>query len=301
MEVIRLGEFNPEAMEKKVTIQPLDCAVNMANNSRNNFACLKRLSYLLEYLEKMYPKKHQKYVDNLTKKFHQLSEEEFFIDINSKFEEILKENNHLIRFPELTKATLKFYLELLKIPQEVNWINDTIEVKQGDYIRSFLIPTYYFLEVLIATLGKETATSFFKRYISSFLDNELSKLPINFITLTDTFNRAKQSVGSPSDWVMVIGLLSESKYIFRNDNCLWIDALKDLPNQEIKYFICCYGDYQKAYSGSNGHAILTMEHTIAQGDPYCSRVKHDTRFDWNLEHPKKEVFDNLWPLANKKE
>jgi len=30
-----------------------------------------------------------------------------------------------------------------------------------------------------------------------------------------------------------------------------------------------------------------MEHTIAQGDPYCSRV------DWNLAHPPKEFWDNM--------
>ncbi len=36
-----------------------------------------------------------------------------------------------------------------------------------------------------------------------------------------------------------------------------------------------------------------MEHTIAQGDPYCSRVIHDTRVDWNLAHPPKEFWDNM--------
>jgi hypothetical protein len=38
---------------------------------------------------------------------------------------------------------------------------------------------------------------------------------------------------------------------------------------------------------------LTMEHTIAQGDQYCSRVLHDTRVDWNLKHPPKEFWDNI--------
>ncbi len=31
-----------------------------------------------------------------------------------------------------------------------------------------------------------------------------------------------------------------------------------------------------------------MEHTIAQGDKYCSRVLHDTRIDYDL--PQKFIF-----------
>ena len=39
-----------------------------------------------------------------------------------------------------------------------------------------------------------------------------------------------------------------------------------------------------------------MDHTIAEGDPYCSCVVHDTRIDWNLTHPSKEYWDSIWPL-----
>jgi hypothetical protein len=78
-----------------------------------------------------------------------------------------------------------------------------------------------------------------------------------------------------------------------NENCLWIEALTDLDDSELKYLVCCYGDYQSAQHHYNQHIILTMEHTIAQGDPYCSRVLHDTREDWDLRHPQKEFWDNL--------
>ena len=301
MEVVRLGEFNPNGLDKSVNIQPLDCAINVANNSKNNFACLKRLDYLLEYLKKMYPEEMQKYAENLTNKLQQLSKEESPINSNFEIQDILKEKEQLTNFPELAKTTMIFNLQLLKLLENIDWKKESVEVKQRDYIRSYLIPSYYFLEILIETLGKEKAIDLFKRYISSFLDREGSQLPSNFTTIADAFKRIKQSVGAPSDWVMVFGYISESKYLFRNDNCLWIEALEDLPDKEIKYFICCYGDYQTAYTGSKGHAILTMEHTIAMGDPYCSRVKHDTRLDWNLEHPKKEVFDKLWPIGRNDE
>ena len=179
-------------------------------------------------------------------------------------------------------------------------MNDNVKVKQGDYFRSFLIPSYYYLLVLTETIGREEAIKLFKRYISHFLRDQKTLSYIDYTTLEDLFEKRKKASQSPSDWVIVIGLSSNDKYYFRNDNCLWIDVLEDLPDSELKYYICCYGDYQNANTYSNENTVLTMKHTIAQGDPYCSRVKHDTRYDWNLEHPDREFFDKLWPMHDKK-
>ncbi|GAH04656.1 unnamed protein product, partial [marine sediment metagenome] len=59
-------------------------------------------------------------------------------------------------------------------------------------------------------------------------------------------------------------------------------------------YVCCYGDYEK-FKNYHDSIILTMEHTIAQGDPYCSRVLHDTRVDWDLHHPPKSFWDSMKP------
>ena len=105
--------------------------------------------------------------------------------------------------------------------------------------------------------------------------------------------KIKEAAHNPTDWVRIYGMISEAKMFFRNENCLWVDVLTDLPDKELKYFVCCYGDYQTARTYRNEHITLTMEHTIAEGDPYCSRVLHDTRIDWNLKHPPKEFWDNI--------
>jgi hypothetical protein len=74
-------------------------------------------------------------------------------------------------------------------------------------------------------------------------------------------------------------MIGEGKYAFRNDNCVFLNAIgEDLPDSELKYYVCCYRDYEK-FRNYHDSIILTMEHTIAQGDPYCSRVLHDTRID----------------------
>jgi len=296
LEVIRLGEFNSNALEQYIEIQPFESALNAANNQINNFACLKRLDYLLGFIDNYDQKILAKYVENLKNKFQGLLKEDFLGNNKSIFSEMLERKNHLNRYPVLAENTLNFNLQLLKLSNAVNWMSDIVKVKQGDYISSYLVPNYYYLLVLVETIGRDDAIKLFKRYITQFLTDQKTISNVTFTTLEDVFEKRKRSAKNPSDWVMVCGLLSKGKYFFRNDNCLWIEVLEDFPDKELKYCVCCYGDYQNANSYSNGNIVLTMKQTIAQGDPYCCRVKHDTRIDWDLEHPKKEFFDSIWPI-----
>jgi len=286
MEVIRTGEFNPSVLEQLTEIQPFDTALHIANNSSNNFACLKRLDYLLEFIDTNHQEILQKYIVNLTNKLQDQIKEDLLGDKKSILVKTSKETKLLSKYPRLLENALNFSFQLLDLSNKINWMKDTIKVKQGNYFRSYLIPSYYYILVLTETIGREEGIKLFKRYISQFLKSLKTTLDSSFTNLKDIFERRKKAVHNPSDWVIVIGLLSEAKYVFRNDNCLWIDVLEDLPDSELKY---C----------SNENTVLTMEHTIAQGDPYCSRVKHDIRYDWNLEHPPKEFFDSMWPVQDK--
>jgi hypothetical protein len=91
-------------------------------------------------------------------------------------------------------------------------------------------------------------------------------------------------------------MLEDGKYAFKNKNCpTCADAMVDLPDVELKYLAACYGDYGAFRANTSDHIILTMEHTIIEGDPYCSRVLHDTRIDYKLRHPPKEFWDNFEP------
>ena len=73
---------------------------------------------------------------------------------------------------------------------------------------------------------------------------------------------------------------------------MWDDAIKELPDIELRYLAACYGDFQ-SYNNINENFILTMEHTIVAGDPYCSCITLDTRINNDLTHPPKEFWDNI--------
>ena len=142
-------------------------------------------------------------------------------------------------------------------------------------------------------MGRTAAINLFKRYISHYLIDRNSLENDSFEGLEALYKKRVKPNPNPGSWVIVHGMIRKGKYFYRNDNCLWVEALVDYPDNEIKYYVCCYGDYQAAKSYNNENIILTMEHTIAQGDLYCSRVLHDTRIDWDLRHPSKKFWDNI--------
>jgi hypothetical protein len=197
------------------------------------------------------------------------------------------------QYPELSKNYLSYYIQLLGLATYDGDMDSTVTVKKRNYFRSFLCPRYYNLLILIEVLGREEAIQLYKRYITLYYLDDLADREDSVENVEEIFERvAARSAGTPSDWLMVVAIIGPGKYAFKNENCLWVDALADLPDAEIKYLVCCYGDYTTVKT-HNQHFVLTMEHTIAQGDDYCSRVIHDPRVDWDLRHPPKEFWDGM--------
>jgi hypothetical protein len=157
-------------------------------------------------------------------------------------------------------------------------------------LKALLYPNYYNLKVLIETLGREEAIKIWKQYITCYIiDNGPEDSPP---VSAEELLEGRSSRNMDSEWVVVHGIIADGKYAYKNENCPWVNAMKELSDSEIKYYVCCYGDYQHATT-RNKNLVLTMEHTIAEGDPYCSRVLHDTLVDWMLEHPPKEFWDEF--------
>jgi hypothetical protein len=110
----------------------------------------------------------------------------------------------------------------------------------------------------------------------------------------DDFDDFKDD-GNPG-WIRVVGNIKNGKFIYRKDACLYAEAMKDYSDTEFKFLAACYYDYQGTRIQWNKDYVLTMEQTIAEGDPYCSCVVHDTRIDWDLTHPDEDYWNRIWPL-----
>jgi hypothetical protein len=187
-------------------------------------------------------------------------------------------------------------IQILGISKTTDLSNEKIKVTKRIYLRTLLVPRYYNALALTETIDREEAIQLYKLFVTQFvIDNQSPNRKIfdSLEAFQDFFEKDKKEIT-----IGVYGVLNDvtnGKFFFRKDNCLYADAIADLPDKIVKYLVCCYVDFQAAVARSHGNFILTMKHTIIEGDPYCDCIIHDTNIDWDLEHPPKEFWDNIEP------
>lgn len=287
MKFQKYGKRITNLLDKEVEFQPIDFAMKSP---------FKRLNYLLELIKERKPSIFTDYVKNLKLKLKSLVKEDIISKKILNIDELVSNFDNLKEHPELAKYNLNYFLQILQLSEKDDWINKKVKILNKNYLRSFLIPKYYNLQALSETIDRDEAFQLYKFYVTKFINDNLSPNRKIFDTMEafkDHFEIDKKEI--TIGWYGILSEVKNGKFFFRKDNCLWAEALMDLPDTEIKYLICCYGDFQAALTRSNDSFVLTMKHTIVEGDPYCDCIYHDTSIDWDLTHPSKEFWDNLDP------
>lgn len=281
MKFIRTGKYTPEVLERIIEIEPL-------KEAKNRF---EKMNYLLGFVRERYPDDFSKYIENLQSKYLGLLQDDRKTVNPPDLDEILSENQVMKDYPELVRVVLNYFIQVLQLPAE----NDLVKsnVINRDYFKSWSHISYPNLVVLTETIGREEAITLHKKFITQHTLDNRDPNRETYDNVETIYAKAIEPKEVPPDWIVARGIIGDGKYAFRNDNCVFINAVgDDLPDTELKYYVCCYGDYEK-FKNYHDSIILTMEHTIAQGDPYCSRVLHDTRVDYDLKHPPKSFWDNI--------
>jgi len=284
MQFLKSGRCRPDALEQPREFVPLK---EIAKSP------LSRLDYLLELMKESNPEIVVSFVKKMGEKYQKLTKIDVIEVDFEKLSDSLSEFIHLKEHPELIGHVVHYLLRVLHLPEGVDWTEDMIEVPCKRSLHLHLHPRYYNVQTLTEIIDRSEAITLYKRFVTQYLIKVRDSERETYARLEDLYEKRTQP-REHSDWEVVFGMIANGKYAYRNDNCLWVDALEDLKDSELKYLVCCYGDYEGAKSIHDG-VMLTMEHTIAQGDPYCSRVLHDTLVDWDLRHPPKEFWDNMKP------
>lgn len=283
MKVVRTGKYRQDTMERLVEIDSLE-------QLQNRF---KRMDYFLGFVQKQIPDVFPQYVDNLSAKYQSLLDEDRLEANPPNLDDVVSKNSHMKNHPELARLVLNYILQILQLPAE-NRLGKVKAVNRA-YFRSWSHYNYANLVVLTETIGREEAIALYKRFVTQYSMDNRDPDRKTVDNLEDLFAKRTETKGTPSDWEIVHTMIGNGKYAFRNDTCVFVTAMgDDLPDTELKYYIACYGDYEN-FKIHHDSIILTMEHTIAQGNPYCSRVLHDTRVDWDLRHPPKSFWDSMEP------
>lgn len=281
----KYGKNLPDVLELEDEIPSVEVALKSQ---------LKRLNYLLGIVNEKKPNSYLDYINNLITKFKTLVKKDYLGSRNYDVYDFLTDSNKLRKFPELARNYINYIIQILQVSDTTDLSNEKIKVTKRIYLRTLLVPRYYNTLVLTETIDREEAIRLYKYFVTQFvIDNQSPNRKIfeSLEAFQEFFEKDKEEIT-----IGVYGLLSDvtnGKFIFRKDNCLYADAITDLPDKMVKYLVCCYVDFQAAVVRSKGNFILTMKHTIVEGDSYCDCIIHDTNIDWDLYHPSKEFWDNI--------
>ena len=284
MMIYKKGRIEAGVLEKHIEIEPIKNA---------QMGVLSRLDYLISFCRSKIANETGSFIIFAANQYKDSSEADRRKTYNVDLLELIEGKSNLEENHDLVKWCMNFYLEQLNLPPDYHWKDKKIKVRQGDQIRSFLLPRYLNLSALAETLGREKAISLYKEYISRYRkDTPVDQRNYSSMeALEQHWVESSKDLNSP--WEIDFGLIEEGKLAYKNLNCLWVDALSEYKDSEFKYLVCCYGDYQGAKAFYDESVLLTMEHTIAEGHPYCSRVLHDTRINWHIRHPDKDFWDEF--------
>lgn len=287
MKFTHIGECRPEIMDEKIEeYQPLEYAQLR----------LKSFDHLLGVLKAQQPKRLIEYLTNLEARYHQLVKSDYLSLSDADVSPLISELTHLSGHPLLARLYLNYSFQLLQLAKETKWKSTKVEVTLRTFMRSRYIPIYTNLLVLTETLPRDKAIQLYKDHINNYMRMRIADMDDRFQTLEEL----REMLLGMGEWGVVgnVGEVEDGKLIMRRDTCLHHALLADIPDEELKFLVCCFGDYEGVRS-FNKHFKLTMSSTLVAGDSYCDCVYYDTRITKNFTHPSKEFFDSIWPLDDK--
>ena len=278
------GIPDPTALDLMREVQPMEFA---------KLSPLRRLDYLLGMIKMNKPKALANFVTNLQQRYEELARTSLVKQRDIDVTALITDFDILKKHPNLASNSLNYYLHVLQPPESADWDNDTVEVSQRNQLRAVLCPKYQNVLALTETIDREEAIGLYKLYHDKFMISIRSQQEDRFESLQAMAKQwSKEEAKSNPGLVRIVSEVKDGKLFLRKDTCLWNDALEDLEDRELKYYVCCYGDYQ-SIKHVNKHFVMTMAHTIVEGHPYCDCVFHDTRISKELDHPSKEFFESI--------
>ena len=287
MKFTHVGECRPEIMDEK----------SQEYQSREHAELrLQSYNHLLGVVKTQQLEILADYIANLKARCQQLITDKYLALREADVAPLITNLTHLKEQLALARLYLNYNFQLLKLPKRTRWKRAKLTVTLRTFMRARYLPIYTNLQVLTETLPRDQAIQLFKEHINDYMRKRVADMDDRYQTL-DGLREMFLQMG---EWGVVgnVSEVQDGKLIMRRDTCLHHALLEDIPDPELKYLTCCYGDYEGVRS-FNKHFKLTMHHTLVNGDPYCDCVYYDTRITQDFTHPSKAFFDRIWPLADK--
>ncbi|UCG03340.1 MAG: hypothetical protein JSW11_04985 [Candidatus Heimdallarchaeota archaeon] len=276
MEVQRLYLYNPDKRR----------SLDVQGSVKTSLLLLDRM---LVYLADHKPDILDEYISGLELKYKSAVMSSFNITDSLDLSNTSTEMKILMDFPDLLKTCADFLLTMLDVPQDYAWEPQELDLLTVNVTKASYHHFYYRAKLLTDLMDRDEAIQLLKEFID-FAIAKYAQVP-TYEDLTSMYedNIRESYENESADWIAIP--VSEGRYISRGDKCGPYVVLKEFNDPELAYIVACYGDYA-LIKKRNENFVLTRTHTQMNG-PYCDTCIHDTRIVDKIEHPPKEVFENL--------
>lgn len=232
----------------------------------------------------------KEYMQELQQKLQPLINPNFLLNsipkLNIEFEphSILKTNDTFLSNMQnaiLSTMQIQKYEGSYTDVQEIN-------LNFRDYYRGIFIFEYTIAQTLCEMIPRHEALELIKEYARGYY------LP------SDDESQKKKSLKDYADSIadgaakthQTLNYLEGGRFLHKVERCLYAEAISDLPDKELVYYLECYGDYFN-HAKVNENFVLTRTRTLMKGDSCCDFCWHDKRYIEEIYHPSDIDWKNM--------
>ena len=256
---------------------------------------IKSLENVLAFIKKNKPEILQEYTTVFTRKLQEITNQDSFKDASCKLAEYLNQFDHLTGNNDLIQLLLSYFVKTLGVTEEEFWENKKQEFPDWNFFRSVRDLQLIKIKALVEIIGKEEAINFYKdmtdNYIVTYDQNQKGWYKdLEEMRLHHSKFIAKNTLGR----VRLLSEVKDGRYI---EICLTCDKVRNYPNasaedKELLDVTGCYCHHALTQLW-NKNFKLTLNNTLAKGDPYCTYVYHDMSVADEIVEPSKEFYDGI--------
>ncbi|NPE08966.1 MAG: hypothetical protein GNW80_11850 [Asgard group archaeon] len=256
------------------------------------------LTLLLGKIKKEKSNSYQLFVENVTDKLLSNTKNIGFKREDGKLTQTLEKYKHLLENYNLVRLHLNYLIDGLGLTEEVFWENQKTSFPIESFIPSILIQFYYHLISLIELLGRDPALKFYQEFVDKYNETVNARNQANIHKSLDEMREEhlEWMKTNPYGRIRVFGEVKDGQLIRICNNCEKYFSLRNhemANDKEIFYTLLCFMHIPLARVW-NPNFVLTIEKSLARGDPYCAYIYNDMRKRKDAQPPTKEYLDEVW-------
>jgi hypothetical protein len=257
---------------------------------------MERTDLVLSSFQQLKPEDLEKYTIALKSKLDEIVAEYKF-DVSAFDWETLREGKEVLpNFPELEQTVFQWVCKTLKLPSSYHPDQGEIELLYFDDIKSRERLSYHRVKTFADLYGKEEGIEIYKQIVPGVIKALKAKYMPPKPPNPETINILDSNKGAIDSWCK-IGLVDfafhiydDFRIIYRFDNCLTPEAVKDFNDPDIAYLATCYiGDNPEWNKDKIIHMrrTQTLHHAKFCDEMYWNNYVHPDPEQTSLEFTEK--------------